>query len=226
MATMNTNIDMTNYSYSCGGFSNFSDGFKFKYNEDGEICLVTDCSTWAKKLLNNMPLPEYLESEALVPPEVLHFPEFGTQDRKKKKIKESVGNYIENCEACKIPMNTTHSFYGRLVCDFCITELKKQKCNCGANNRIAEMFCDEGKVYQAPYCHDYCLELTLWNTMRFYCSKCYREEYLPGLYANTQFEILRQDSDDEGYDEEGCRVCRGPTAGAGDICYYCRIEWN
>ena len=223
MATMNKNIDMTIYGdYSYSGFSNFPDGFKFKYNKDGEICLATDCSTWAKKLVDNMPLPEYLESEALVPPEVLHFPEFGTQERKKRR-KESVGNYIENCESCNFYMDKTFNFYGRLVCEDCNNELKKQKCSCGSNNRIAEMFCNEGKVYQAPYCDDFCLELTLWNTMRYYCSKCYREEYAPGIYSTMKLEILRQDTEDEDYGE-GCRVCFGPTAGEGDICYYCRVE--
>ena len=239
MATMNKSIDMTIDS----GFSNFSDGFKFKYNKEGEICLATDCSTWAKKLVNNMNLPDYLESEALVPPEVLHFPEFGTREKKKRR-KESVGNYIENCEACNNYMDKTFNFYGRLVCDFCINELKKQKCSCGANNRIAEMFCNEGKIYQAQECEDYCLEMTLWNMMRYYCSKCYHEEYALGTYSTMQFEILLQDEeDDEDYDDErrrqdyellrqeyeyeedygeGCRICRGYTAGQ-DICYYCTV---
>lgn len=214
-------IEKQSYDYS--GLSNFPDGFKFRYSEDGDICFATDCSTWAKKLINNLPLSVYLESEALVPPEVLHFPEFGTRERKKLR-KESVGNYIEDCESCKQHMDATFSFCGRLVCYSCNNELKRQKCNCcGAKNRIAELFCNEGKVYQAPYCEDYFLELTLWNTMSYYCSNCYKEEYASYIYSNIQMDFLRQDDYEEDYGE-GCRVCRGPTAGQGDICYYCRVD--
>ena len=109
---MNSIVEKESYDYE-SGFSNFSDGFKFCYSEDGDICLSTDCSTWAKKLIHNLPLSDYIESEAFIPPKVLHFPEFGTKRKKKKRTqeektqektqerKESVGNYIERrCRVC------------------------------------------------------------------------------------------------------------------------------
>ena len=212
------------YEYSTGcGFSNFPDGFKFRYTEDGDICLSTDCSTWAKKLINNVRLSDYLECESLVPPEVLHFPEFGTQERKKSR-KESIGNYIENCESCNRHMDTTFSFCGRLVCDQCNFELKKQKCRyCGSNNRIAEFFCNEGKVYQSSEAQtgDYCLELALYHMMFDYCSKCYKQEYASGIYSRIQFDFLEQEDDYEYVHHERCRVCGDATDGGDLICYYC-----
>ena len=212
---MNSIVEKESYDYSCG-FSNFPDGFKFRYSEDGDICIATDCSTWAKKLINNLPLSDYIDCEAFIPPAVLHFPEFGTRERKKKR-KESVGNYIENCECCNQHIDTTFSFFGKLVCDSCNSELKLQKCKfCDSKNRIAEMFCNEGRVYKQEdlETEDFCLQLTLYNMMRDYCSKCYKEDYDSLIY-------FRQEEDYEEDYGEGCRLCRGYTDGEGDICYYC-----
>lgn len=222
---MNSIVKKESYDYSCeSGFSNFPDGFKFRYSEDGDICLSTDCSTWAKKLIHNLPLSDYIESEGFTPPKVLHFPEFGTREKKKKR-KESVGNYIENCESCNRQMDTTFSFFGRLVCEQCNIELKKQKCRfCGFKNRIAELFCNEGKVYQSfeAQTQDYCLELTLYHMMSDYCENCYKEEYTSGIYGKIQMEFFEQADDDffQGV-RRSCRVCGDFTGDEGLICYYC-----
>lgn len=212
---MNSIVEKESYDYE-SGFSNFSDGFKFCYSEDGDICLSTDCSTWAKKLIHKLPLSDYIECESFVPPKVLHFPEFGTKKRTQQR-KESVGNYIENCESCNRYMDTTFSFFGRLVCEQCNIELEKQKCRlCGSKNRIAELFCNEGKVYQSSQTQDYCLELTLYNMMSDYCENCYKEE------DNSAMEFLQEGDDDfQNYNERRCRVCGDFTGDEENICYYC-----
>lgn len=202
MANMNQSMTMSN-DYC--GFLNFPDGLKFKYNEEGDICIATDCSTWAKKLVDNMPLSEYLESEGLVPPEVLHFPEFGTRERRKKR-KESIGNYIENCEYCSEHMDMTFKLCGNLVCSQCNYTLKNYKCKlCNKMNMFAEQF---RGIYEYLDTDNYSIEQTFFNIMKDSC-KCY--DHLPYYF---------HEEDDYG---EGCRVCRGYTAGEGDICYYCRV---
>jgi hypothetical protein len=195
-------------SKACCGFSNFPDGFKFKYNDDGDVCLSTDCSSWAKKLVHDMPLSDYIESESFVPPKVLHLPEFGNFERKKKR-KETVGNYIEDCEYCWEYMDKTFNFCGNLVCARCNDILKNDKCKiCGEKNMFAELFCNEGLVYTKE-----CEDQSYYNMMTDYCNKC-----------KSDLSLYFAPCDEEEY-EQGCRVCRGPTAGEGDICYYCRIDF-
>lgn len=206
---MNTNSSNMTYDYSCGGFSRFPDGSNFKYSDDGEICLATDCSTWAKQLLNNLPLPEYLYSEALVPPERMLFPEFGTLERKKKKKKESVGNYIEDCEFCGEYMEKTFSCSleeddYKLICDDCNEFLKREKC----------LLCK-----QRPNRY---FEKVLTNSDYLagedYCSTCWGN--LTQL-SNAYFSG-RSDYEEEDRDLDACMGCGADSGGS--LCYYCRFE--
>ena len=207
---MNLTTEMVSYDYSAlTGFSYFPDGSKFKYNEDGEVCLSTDCSNWAKRLLHNLPLPDYIDSEELVPPcDFLSFPEFGTQDRRKKVKKESVGNYIEDCEFCGDYMEKNFSFYGKLVCEHCIQVLKKEKCMyCSKHNMYADIFIEEdysSVPFGARFVKD-----NVYDTDSFwYCNACY--EYVTHIGKK------------EGYNRlEACQNCG--TENVGPLCYLCRV---
>ena len=95
-------IDSTySYDYNCG-FSQFPDGWKFKYNQEGEICFSTDCSTWSKILLNNMKIDDYIYSSQFVPEKILYFPNFGNTKKYKKSRRdtETINNYIDTCDFC------------------------------------------------------------------------------------------------------------------------------
>jgi hypothetical protein len=124
-------------------FLQFKDGSKFKYNENGQVCLATNCTTWAKRLLHNLPLDDYLASESLVPPkDPFTSPNFGTKKRQ-KKIKESIDNYTANCAYCDRPFEGiwTHQFHGKLVCIGCLKYFKKQVCSfCFQKTVFAEEF--------------------------------------------------------------------------------------
>jgi len=160
------------YDYSCG-FSRFPDGSKFKYGHDGEVCLSTDCSSWAKRLLHNLPLPDYIDSEALVPPyEFLSFPEFGTLEKKKLR-KESVGNYIEDCEFCGEYMEKSFRFYKNLICGPCNQALKKEKCSlCKERpNMYAEMFMEDYDT-SAPFGTRFVKNMVVDSNIYYYCSTC------------------------------------------------------
>lgn len=52
---------------SVSSFSNFVDGNKFKYTDDGNIALNYDNSTWRNVLLNNMLLEDYVNSQYITP---------------------------------------------------------------------------------------------------------------------------------------------------------------
>ena len=111
--------------------NNFKDGSKFKYNNKGQVCFSNDCSSWAKRVLHNLPLDDYLESEALVPPKApFTVPNFGTKERPPKQKKETIDNYVEACESCTCPFegSWTYQFYGKLVCKRCLGYFKKQVC--------------------------------------------------------------------------------------------------
>lgn len=166
----------TKVSYDYSGFSKFPDGSKFKYNEEGEICLSTDCSNWAKRLLHNLPLHDYIDSEELVPPsEFLSFPEFGSRERMKRKgRKESVGNYIEDCEFCGEYMEKTFQFYGKLVCESCITFLKKEKCSlCSMHNIYVDMFIED--YISIPFETRFVKNMMVDSDIYFYCNTCYKK---------------------------------------------------
>jgi len=123
------------------GFSKFQDGSKFKYNKAGEVCFSTDCSSWAKRLLNNVPLHEYMYSESLVPPkDPFTSPNFGTQ-KKSKKRQERVNAYIDSCEFCSLAfqvedaMSSITVFYkGKQVCAQCYSA--DCECDIGVTQNI------------------------------------------------------------------------------------------
>jgi hypothetical protein len=218
LGIMNSTTEMVSYDYSSSvcGFSNFPDGSKFKYNEDGEVCLSTDCSTWAKRLLHNLPLPDYIDSEKLVPPFELSFPEFGTRERRKKVKKESVGNYIEDCEFCGDYMEKTFSFYGKLVCEHCIHILKREKCMyCSNHNMYTNIFIEEdysSVPFGARYVKD-----NVYDTDSFwYCNTCYE-------YVTSCFEPYNRL--DEGYNLFHLEACpSGGNESGGSLCYWCRVH--
>ena len=226
LGNMNFSMEVKSYDYteSCG-FSMFPDGSKFKYGDDGEICLATDCSTWAKRLINNLPLPDYIESETLVPPETLSFPEFGTLERKKRK-KESVGKYIEDCEFCGEYMEKTYSFFGKLVCKVCITHLKNEKClTCTNNNQHAQLFVDD--VEDLPFGQRYIKDED--DKESDYCRICnyqlkmvYEKDPILGAYYHSY--LLAGGDDDRFYEsmiEDTCQVC-GEECGNSSLCRDCR----
>jgi hypothetical protein len=222
------NTEVVSYDYLECGFSRFPDGSKFKYGNDGEICLATDCSTWAKRLINNLPLPDYIDSGALVPSETLSFPEFGTRERKKGK-KESVGNYIEDCEFCGEYMEKTFRFYGKLVCKVCIVRLKEdEKClTCTSINQYAELFTND--VEKTPFGQRY-----IKDDESDYCEDCscrlkmvYKNDPILGAYYHSHLLITRGEEDDD-YDrffqimiQEHCQVC-GEESINSSICRDCR----
>lgn len=51
----------------------FKDAHKFGKAEDGSIVFKTDCSTWAKVLLNNLPLDAHLFSQITSPEIICNF---------------------------------------------------------------------------------------------------------------------------------------------------------
>jgi hypothetical protein len=206
---MNSNSSNMTYDYVPCGFSKFPDGSKFKYGDDGEICLATDCSTWAKQLLNNLSLPEYLYSEALVPPERMLFPEFGTLERKKRK-KESVGKYIEDCEFCGEYMEKTFrvSFEDdyKLVCEDCNKFFQKEKCLLckQRQNRYFEKIITNSEDLDGE---DYCS--TCWGNLT----------QLATSYFQAR-EGYGYDEDDRDLDAcPGCGIDNG-----GSLCYWCRHD--
>ena len=217
---MNQSMDMNN-DYSTCGFSRFPDGSKFKYDEDGEICLATDCSTWAKRLLNNLPFADYIESEEFVPPsEFLSFPEFGTLEKKKKGKKESIGNYIEDCEFCGEHMDETFACYivegeHKLICDECNDFVKREKCLLckGRPNRYVEHFLNTKGVVPTSKClcggEDYCS--TCWDNLTR-LSNSYFNEFPEGRPYHSGYDG----------DLDLCPQC-GDDSGGG-LCYWCRRE--
>jgi hypothetical protein len=234
-------ISNKNNSYDYDfGFSRFPDGFKFKYNDDGEICFSTDCSTWAKRVLNNLPLPEFLESEAFNPPsEILSFPDFGTIEKKKKWKKEKVGNYIEDCEFCGSFMEKTFRFCGKLVCEPCNQFLKYEKCfllSCGNMNRFCKIFIEDCEKTNIPFN----LRFIRDNDSTF-CQYCYEENvrsrdlYFRYNTGQNWIEHNEYDQDweqvvqnmynqytDEDYQAEACRICESENGGS--ICRDCRLN--
>ena len=62
-------MSIINSGYKCGSktFTNFIDGHKFKYTNDGNIAFNYDNSTWKNVLLNNMLLEDYLHSQYMIP---------------------------------------------------------------------------------------------------------------------------------------------------------------
>ena len=231
--TMATNMEYTyDYSsneYSCG-FSRFPDGSKFKYGHDGEVCLSTDCSSWAKRLLHNLPLPDYIDSEELVPPsEFLSFPEFGTLEKKKMR-KESVGNYIEDCEFCGQYMDKTFRFYKNLVCEPCNKVLNKEKCTlCNERpNMYAEMFIEDYNT-SVPFVTRFLKDMTVDSDIYYYCTTCNDNlAQLSNAYFNgndtgeTWFQAYNRMHQEDFYELETCPGCGANTGGS--ICYWCRIE--
>lgn len=204
----------TSHSSSECGFSRFTDGFKFKYNCNGEICLATDCSTWAKRLLNDMPLPQYIESETVVPSsDFLTFPEFGTLERKKQWKKESVGNYIEDCELCGEYMEKTFNFYGKLVCNKCNECLKKQKCNlCKGFNSFVINFINDCEKTELPF------EIRLIKRVNTSISSDFY------FYCKTCEENLSCRELSEPLDYDACSFCEGGTSSL--VCRDCRWILN
>jgi hypothetical protein len=229
MNSFNSNMSYDYFSCSdiCG-FSYFTDDKEFKYTEDGDICISTDASNWAKKLINNMSLEKYIESEALVPPEKLSFPEFGTRERAKKIRKESVGNYIESCELCNDSLeNGTHRLakVNKLVCSDCFEYAKNlNPCGLCFGDSNLYMFIN-GLVAKKNY-----------KYMNIYCVDCIKEfniEINPAVeweyYENQHYENQHYEQDeteqqeDELVNEDECLGCGGYSVDGG-ICYYCRVE--
>lgn len=226
--TKDENMIMTD---CCEGvFSRFTDDTKvFKYSRDGDICISTDCSTWAKVLLNDMKLSDYIDSEALVPTEdPFTFPNFGTREKTKRR-KESVGNYIEECELCNSSMETVHRFNGfesYLVCTDCYEYSKGLRwLNCIYCHRKStvkyDMFIDGTYKKNILYTTSF-----LWDTT---CKDCIEERY--GYIERVPIEQLPTEElyfdplDQENYyDDEICISCREENSGGG-FCYYCRMEW-
>jgi hypothetical protein len=176
---MNSNNKMS-YDYQTG-FSRFKDGSKFKYNDKGDICLATDCSNWAKRLLHDVPLSVYFQVEELNPStDFLTFPEFGELKRKKKGQKETVGNYIEDCEHCGKYMEKTFRFYGKLVCSDCKKNLQKQNCDrCGEKNMYVDMFIEDcDSSFEQRFMKTACISSDIY----FYCNNCI--ENLSQVYSS------------------------------------------
>ena len=238
---MNSTTEMVSYDYSapssvpssCGdsicGFSKFPDGSKFKYNEDGEVCLATDCSTWAKRLLHDLPLPDYIDSDQLVlPSEFLSFPEFGTRERRKKVKKESVGNYIEDCEFCGDYMEKTFRFFGKLVCEPCIQVLKRETCmHCSNHNMYADIFIEED-YNSVPFGARFVKDMTVDTDSYWYCNTCYQNvSRLTNNEEESWFQAYNRL--DEGYNLfyldthlEACPSCGNESGGS--LCYWCRVH--
>ena len=228
---MNTNTEV---SYDYCGFSSFSDGSNFRYSNNGDICLANDGSTWAKRLINNAPLQDYIDSKELVPAESLLFPEFGTLEKKKKK-KETVGNYIEDCEFCGEYMEKTFTFYGKLVCKECASRLKNEKClTCSNINKYADLFTNDAE--ETPFCQRYIKDET--DKESYYCNVCsfrlkmvYEDDKLLGasyhsyllsgggdLYENEDYDRMY-----ESMIEKHCQIC-GDESGIDSVCRNC-ISW-
>lgn len=208
MNTIENKNTMTMNECKCTGFSMFPDGYKFRYNENGDICLATDCSTWAKRLVHNVPLSDYIESETFVPPTELRFPEFGTLKKKKVK-KESIGNYIEDCEFCEKHMEKTFSFSiiegdRKLICEECNDFVQKEKCLlCKQRaNRYVEFLNEKGTC--VPSGKDYCS--TCWNNLT--------------QLSNSYFGVPEV----EYFEEEDLEACPGcGIDNGGSICIWCRV---
>ena len=200
-------------------------------NYDYLSCGLNDCcSTWAKRLVNNLPL-----SEVLIPPsEFLSFPEFGTLEKKKMR-KESVGNYIEDCEFCGQYMGKTFTFYGKLVCEGCISLLKSQMClTCSNINKYAEMFTNDTEQTEVPFNQRYIQEGHGGESN--YCEVCsnniksvYKSDPILGAYYHSRLLSMSESEDDYDYynrlyqdmTEETCQVC-GDVSIDSSICQDCK----
>ena len=176
LVPMISNNENISYDYQ-SGFSRFTDGSKFKYNDQGDICLSTGCSTWAKRLLHDVPLSMYIQAEEEVQPlsDFLTFPEFGTLKRKRQWKKESVGNYIEDCEYCGEYMEKTFRFYGKLVCFQCRESLKKQNCDrCDDFNSHVNTFIEDCEKSDVPFNTRFIknIKMEISSDIYFYCNSC------------------------------------------------------
>jgi hypothetical protein len=203
------------------GFSHFTDSKKFKYNEYGEILISTGSSSWANKLLNNMKIDDYFESEAVIPVIPTHFQQFENQKKIQKNKKESVKNLIEECEICNISFeNYAHRLYytaecytDKLVCLSCFDyENNKIKCNdpeCNNPNfatHMREINKGTGSIYEYEY-----YNMKYASLACHYCEVCIER-------------IIEQDQQyPEEINEDICIQCGCDKPGGG-ICYYCRTE--
>lgn len=194
------------------GFSRFKDGFKFKYDSNGEVCLSTDCSTWAKRVLNNMPLFDFIDSKQYIPPsEFLTFPEFGTLKQKKRR-RESIDNYIEDCEFCGNYMEKSFKVGEKLICEHCNLFLKTETCSlCKNLNIYHNMFLDyydkNSVSFQTTLINNN--NMTVDSNIFFYCKTC-----------NDNLSLYQYDTE---FDLEACPGC-GVEDSAGSLCYMCRYE--
>jgi hypothetical protein len=210
LETFETNQDENQYEIK--GFSYFNDSKEFKYDNDGDIRISTDCSSWSKVLLNNMKLDDYLYSEALVPSDFLAFPVFKNNKRIKKR-KESVGNYIENCEFCDEYLEKSYRFEDKIVCFGCMYYINLERC----------IECDEPNIQCCNFmkCSPENRKIMRWNwynsvnyyTEHSYCEKCYCPRYYQDMYSHYYEYDLEDDN---------CTIC-GSESGHG-ICSTCRMH--
>jgi hypothetical protein len=241
---MNSQSEMNIYDYSnsCSaicGFSHFTDDKEFKYGNDGDICISTNSSTWAKKLLNNMRLDDYLESESFVPPPELTFPNFGTRDKPKKGVKESVGNYIESCELCQDSLEKgAHRLVNidnKLVCFDCFDYVNNKShmcffCKCQPTHYYT-MFLN-GSLDLTEQIHDennYCKDCIkkLFQTQRptYYLFGQYiLNQYEDQPYEQDEYQYEYQQDEQEEYQQEDVCLSCGEYNTDGGICYYCRVN--
>jgi len=153
------------------GFSKFVDGSKFKYNEYGEICLKGDYSNWSKRLLNNLTIEDYIDNQYLNPQsDFLTFPNFGNKISIKKR-KETIGNYIENCELCDKNIDKAYKYYKKLVCKECIKNIEKETCTvCFEKNIYCQKFIESDT---SIYSYHKNPKILFASDDFFYCQYCY-----------------------------------------------------
>lgn len=226
-------------SYDYDTFSRFTNDKKeFKHGADGDIYISTDCSSWKDVLLNNMKLSDFIDSEALVPPETLTFPNFGTREKKKNR-KETVGNYIDSCELCEGSLETgTFRFHcgvdKYLICSDCNKyakrELTKKYCiYCHQNPpEHYNMFIDgRYKEYLvSPYKEMMCVHCILYRFGDYALTDIPNQGVVQDedYHSDEEHYPIVQQDDDFEYEEEICISCRGESSGGG-ICYWCRVDW-
>jgi hypothetical protein len=187
-------------------FNNFRDSLKFKYNDNGDICISTDKTSWVRVLLNNMKLDDYFQSENTVP--VLSFPCVQNKINCKSR-KKAIQDNLELCEICDSELDLDRYIYQKkIVCCSCIDKISSMCSICKTTDSIRTekikanliikkwkiyVYIDTGKSYNLEY-SDY------------YCKSCYRE-YVDDEYDRCSNCGIECESDRENVITL-CRECK------------------
>ena len=144
----------------------FKDAKKFTTKIDGDIHISTDCSTWAKVLINNLKLDDYLYSEQCLPPFELLLPNFGTREKKKKKHIE------EPCESCGDELGLDRYIHRKkIICLPCMNHVKNCCSSCKQNYTL--LYQEKNKLIP-PIMFAYIDFQAHINGITTYCKNCYR----------------------------------------------------